>query len=160
MQKILGKLESAEELLTSAVRLALKFHTKYSAVAEIALINLAKLYADTSRLDTAEELYFEALEINEALMGPNDISVIAILVNFADLSVNQMRFIEAKTILLRAKSIAKKHLGGSSYEYSTILNNLAEISRRAEPKNAETNFREARVRSGFPDVHVRGRNKK
>ena len=73
----------------------------------ISLSHLANIYRDDGRLEKAEELYKQAMEIREKVLSPDHPSVAAALEDYSILLRKLGRSAEADRLDERARSIRK-----------------------------------------------------
>jgi tetratricopeptide (TPR) repeat protein len=94
----------------------------------IALVNLSHLLYSTDQLADAEPLMREALELMEAIHGPDDPRVATPLSNLASLLMKDARSAkEAMSLFQRALRIKQTQYGQNSPEMATTLNNFAQL---------------------------------
>jgi len=80
---------------------------------------------DRTRYDEAKQLYLDALELREQILGPEHPEVATTLNNLALLYYNRGQYSQAESQFQRALEIKEKALGFEHPEVALTLNNLA-----------------------------------
>ena len=115
-----------------------------SPEAATALNNLASVLRDMGRLDEAEALFGQALEIDNRVLGPDHPSVSNRLNNLASVLRDRGRLEEAEALFRQALEIDNRVLGPDHPSVSNRLNNLASVLRdTGRFDEAEALFRQA-----------------
>ena len=95
-----------------------------------ALTNLGWLLQTQGRLDDAEPLYRESLEIRRKALGPEHPDVGASLNNLAVLLFNTGRLQEAEPVLCECIEIQRKALGEEHPDFQDSMRGLQMIRRK------------------------------
>jgi tetratricopeptide (TPR) repeat protein len=124
----LARLRSAEEPLLVAATLS----------------NLGAHYTNLNRLDEAEKVYREALDIEETQLDPYGERFVALLSGLAQVHWKRKEFGKAEQLILRAVELTRFKFGSDSGEYGHMLSNLGALyGDWAEVPNQETRRAEA-----------------
>jgi tetratricopeptide (TPR) repeat protein len=122
-----GDREGALALIERSVILMRLTREEQPLVLAAGLCNLAVRLRYGGRLDEAEQAFREALEIEEAHLGPNDPSLAITLGNHAGVHMDREDFSQAERLLVRAAEIFKTAHGERSEQYAAALSNLGVI---------------------------------
>ena len=91
------------------------------------LNNLALLFESTGRLDAAEPLIREALDIREKTSGPDHPETLVVINNFALILTEQGAYVEAEALYRQAVEASTDANGNYNADAFTYLNNLAHL---------------------------------
>ena len=111
--------------------------------------NLARFYADQGSYAAAEPLYWRALEISEANLGPDHPDVATILGALAVLYHDQVEYTDAEPLYRRALRIREQALGPESIGVAEILEGYADLLEQTG-REGEALAMEARTRAIRP----------
>lgn len=124
-----------------------------------ALVKLAGLYNEQSKLDKMEPLLKEALQIRESLDGSSHLSVSTDLKNLGRLLYFMARYDEAEGYLKRALNIRQKELGEFHPYVADVAEWYARVLRKSsrpdEAMAMETLVRDSRSKYGSEWEHYR-----
>ncbi len=101
--------------------------------------NGANRYQGLNRLDDAEIMIKEALQIKEHLLGHDSLDVASLLHSLSSLHLKQKRPSDAETALKEAMRIQELKRGHDSEEVARSLNSLGSLY-VAHPIHYEPNF--------------------
>ena len=140
-----GYSRSAEELLKRSVSTLEAMHGVDHPDVATVLSKLGTLYMKRKHgAKKAEELYAEALRIDQKTIGPNSAKVAGDLSNLGALAVMRKRWTEAESYLDGALEIDKAALGVEDVDTGLVAGNLAVLySAKRRFAEAEPLFRQA-----------------
>lgn len=119
-----GSYSEADNLLTSALEIYRQVYGAGNARVGLLLNSLASTRYYTDR-NTADELYRQALRVNEQALGPNHVYVAGGLLNIAWLARSKGQYEEALAHYNRARNIYQKGLGDDHDWVSLALGEIA-----------------------------------
>ncbi|MGH1352389.1 MAG: tetratricopeptide repeat protein [Methyloligellaceae bacterium] len=122
-----GKYSEALPVAEQCVKQAREKYGENHFEYAIALNNLAEIYRTQNRLDEAEGLFQQALQIEEVTLGPSHNNVAIRLYNLARLHDDRGRYDNAEALLYRALQIWEANLGPNHQQLGIVLNTLGEI---------------------------------
>ncbi|MCL4122677.1 UNVERIFIED_CONTAM: hypothetical protein GTU68_025296 [Idotea baltica] len=119
-------LEEAHSLHSEALQLALEAFGEMNVQTAKHYGNLGRLYQSMKRFKSAEKMHLKAIQIKEALLGPDDYEVALSVGHLASLYNYDLEFyMKAEKLYLRSIHIGKKLFGeaysGLEYDYRGLL---------------------------------------
>jgi tetratricopeptide (TPR) repeat protein len=117
------KIEEAEQFFLQALTEARK-EGKYSTKLSSTYMNLGFLYSGRSDYERASKMHYNALAIDEKVLGPEHVETAVSMANLADAYAHLARYKEAEALNFNALNILKKSGQSKSPVAIGILGNL------------------------------------